>query len=383
VAMTFGGTRQQLTQYQPTDSFFAFQTELVTLELKNSSGALIDAGTGSYYAGGWHNLGDTSSGKITLEMLPGTYSFAMVYQGERNQKSQNIGTNPTVVFQTEAVTIRLKDHSGNPLDGGPASYYTSGWHDLGNTSGGQVTLEMLPGTYSFAMVYQGERNQKSQNVESDPNVVFTTTEVTVALTSSTNDSLTGTASYYASGWHDLGDTSSGSITVEMLPGTYAFAMVYQGERNQKSQDIGADPAVVFQTTLTTIKLVDHTGTTGLSGGSASYYASGWHTAGVTDGSGQVQLEMLPGSYSFAMIYNGSRQQLNGQNVASDIVFTTGQVHDTSGTATTYYAGGWKTFSQNMELLPGTYTFHFTNSAYNGSYGIDAGTVNDIPNPPAA
>ena len=302
VAMTYGGTHQQITQNQPTNSVYGFQTDLVTLQLKNSSDALIDTGTGSYYASGWHSLGNTSGGQITLEMLPGTYSFAMVYNGERNQVSQNISADPTVVFQTDLVTLQLKNSSDALIDTGTGSYYASGWHNLGNTSGGQITLEMLPGTYSFAMVYNGERNQVSQN-------------------------------------------------------------------------ISADPTVVFQTNLVTIKLEDHNGGP-LANGTASYYASGWRSIGDTDGTGRVQLEMLPGTYSFAMTYLGSREQLNGQNVASDVVFQTGQVISDGGTATNYYASGWKPFTSGIELLPGTYTFSF-NDQPNATGIVTAGATTTI------
>ncbi len=376
VAMTIGGTREQLNQYQPTNSFFAFQTEQVTLELKNSSNNLIDTGTGSYYASGWHDLGNTSGGTITLEMLPGTYSFAMVYQGERNQITQDIGTNPIVMFQTVPVTIKLEDHSGNPLNGGPASYYASGWHDLGNTSGGQLSLEMLPGTYSFAMVYQGERNQTSQNIGNDPTVVFRTIPVTVELTSSNNDQLTGTASYYASGWHDLGSTNGGPITVEMLPGTYSFAMVYQGERNQMNQNIGENATVSFHTVPVTVKLETSIGP-GIDGGGVSYYASGWHSVGSTT-SGQFTLEMLPGTYTFGMSINGTSEHKTASvsGPASTVTFQTGMVMS-AGTATSYYASGWKPFTQKIELLPGTYTFAFSNGNH-VSYTVTAGQETNIP-----
>jgi flagellar hook assembly protein FlgD len=299
--MSIGGTRQQVSQNQPINSIYLFKTDLVTIQLKDSTGALIDTGTASYYAGGWHDLGPPHSGQVAVELLPGTYAFAMVYNGQRQQISQAIIANSNVVFQTKLVTLNLEDHNGNLMD-------------------------------------------------------------------------SGTGSYYAGGWHDLGNTNSGQITEEMLPGTYAFAMVYNGERNQLSQDINANQSVVFQTVLATIQLQDHAGNA-LNTGNVSYYAGGWHTIGDTSG-GQIQTEMLPGSYSFAMTYLGSRQQLDGQNVANPIVFQTGQVLSGSGTAKQYYAGGWKNFTQGMELLPGTYAFSFTGHAQT-SYTVTKGTTTTI------
>ena len=121
-----------------------------------------------------------------------------------------------------------------------------------------------------------------------------------------------------------------------------------------------------------------TGTDGM----ASYYASGWHTIGSTDGTGQVHVQMLPGSYSFAMTYLGTREQQNHQTVtgASSIVtFQTGQVsaNFTGKTVTSYYASGWKPFTNGMQMLPGHYTFGFS-SGPNAIETIHAGQVNTIP-----
>ena len=69
------------------------------------------------------------------------------------------------------------------------------------------------------------------------------------------------------------------------------------------------------------------------------------------------MELLPGSYPFAMNYAGARQE-KSQNVGSnpDVVFQTGRVYSLSGAVTEYYASGWQTFAQGMELLPGNYPF---------------------------
>ena len=376
ITVMYGDTSQGLWQNPSTNSLYDFQLVDVTIKLLDHSGNGLDSGTASFYAGGWHNSGTTTGGQIHIEMLPGTYAFAMVYNGERNQISQAITANSIVVFQTKLVTLSLEDHGGNLMDSGSGSYYAGGWHNLGTTTSGQITEEMLPGTYAFAMVYNGERNQFSQDISANQNVLFQTKLATVKLLDHSGGGIAGgVATYYAGGWHAFGTTDvSGQAQQEMLPGAYAFAMVYNGERNQFSQDISANQNVVFQTVLATIKLEDHNGNP-LDTGNVSYYAGGWHTIGDTSG-GQIQTEMLPGSYSFAMTYLGTRQQLNGQDVANPVVFQTGQVQSTSGNATSYYAGGWKPFTQDMELLPGTYAFSFTGHPQT-SYAVTGGTINTI------
>ncbi len=309
VAMTYNGTRQQITQHQPTNSVYAFKTTGVTVELRNSGGTLIDTGGASYYASGWHTVGDTSNGKIVVQMLPGSYSFAMTYNGTRQQLNGQVisGLNDTVTFQTTAVTVELRNSSNALSDTGNASYYAGGWRTIGNTSGGTTTVEMLPGSYSFAMTFNGTRQQLNGQVVSGPSstVTFQTTAVTVELRNSGGALIdTGNASYYAAGWQTIGNTSNGATTVEMLPG----------------------------------------------------------------------------SYSFAMTYLGTRHQLNGQVISGNtdtVTFQTGSVHSLSGTATSYYAGGWRPFTQDMELLPGSYTFDFSDATPNTVIPLSAGVVNNI------
>jgi hypothetical protein len=102
-----------------------------------------------------------------------------------------------------------------------------------------------------------------------------------------------------------------------------------------------------------------------------------HSMGGTSG-GEVSKELLPGRYGFRMTYAFAHED-KSQDIATDstVVFQTGQVHSDSGHYTYYNSGGWHVFTQDMQLLPGTYAFRFKGGTPNRSYRITPGTVTHI------
>jgi len=351
---------------------------LVTVQLQDSTGSPLSGGVVQYYSGGWKTFGTTDiTGQATNQLPPGSYTFSISYGYAQQQKAQNIATDPTVVFQTKKVTVQLKDSSSALMDTGTVQYYSGAWRDIGSTSGGQVSKELLPGNYTFKMGYGYAQQQKAQNIATDPTVVFQTTKVTVQLQDSTGALMdTGTVQYYSGAWRNIGNTSGGQVSKELLPGNYTFSMSYGYAQQQKAQNIATDPTVVFQTTKVTVQLQDSTGAL-MDTGTVQYYAGVWRDIGNTSG-GQVSKELLPGSYTFSMRYRYAQQQ-KAQNITTDptVMFSAGQVHSDSNSCTYYYAGAWRVFTQNMELLPVTYTFQFNDGTQNTSHTIISGTGNHI------
>ena len=98
-----------------------------------------------------------------MEMLPLKYSFAMKYKGGRQQKNHHdVDVNPVVTFQTQIANMYLLDYLNNPISGGIATYYASGWKSVGTTDGnGLASIELLPVSYSFRMSYAGKSNQQN------------------------------------------------------------------------------------------------------------------------------------------------------------------------------------------------------------------------------
>ncbi len=81
--------------------------------------------------------------------------------GGTQYKSQNVASNPLVVFTTMPVTVSLKDSTGAGLGGGVISYAQGTWLSFGTTgSDGLATRELLPGSYKFKLSYAGGSLEK-------------------------------------------------------------------------------------------------------------------------------------------------------------------------------------------------------------------------------
>jgi hypothetical protein len=160
----------------------------------------------------------------------------------------------------------------------------------------------------------------------------------------------------------------------LTSGTYKFQISWAGATQQKSQNVGTNPNVIFQTTLVTVKLVSSANVQ-LNGG-AQYYAGSWKTFG--GGTTTTTMELLPLTYSFQVTYAGASQRIS-QNIGTNpnVIFKTVQVHSDSGKCASYYAGGWRTFTQDMQLLPGKYTFRFNDKTRDISYTLVVGAIKHI------
>ncbi len=379
--MTYGGTSIDKSQNIDTNNTVIFTTVNVTVKLLNSTGEGISDGVATYYASGWKTFGTTNtSGETTKELLPKSYTFKMTYAGTSIDKAQDISTNATVIFTTVNVTVKLLDSNGNGISDGEATYYASGWRPFGTTDeNGETKKELLPKSYTFRMIYGGKSTDHVQDVSTNSTVIFTTSNVTVNLLDNNGKGISdGVVTYYSSGWKDFGITDeTGRAYKEIPPGTYTFRMTYGGASIDKSQNIDTNNTVIFTTVNVTVKLLDSTGE-GISDGVATYYASGWKAFGTTNTSGETTKELLPKSCTFRMIYGGSSND-QVQDISSDpvVVFQTGQVVSVSGNCTHYYASGWKTFIQNMELLPGSYLFRFNDGTPDTYFTVNASEINYI------
>jgi hypothetical protein len=127
---------------------------------------------------------------------------------------------------------------------------------------------------------------------------------------------------------------------------------------------------------------------GLSGGVVKYYSDGWKSFGTTGSDGTVSMTLPPGTYIFEITYAGGSQQKT-QNIATNpnLIFQTVKVHSDSDkcikyiqvtmTPSRYPGNGWQTYTQDMELLPGTYMFRFSDKTKDTSYTLVVGALKHI------
>jgi len=183
--VTYLGGYNQKEQDVSADPNVVFRTVPVSLRLDSSLRRPLE-GEASYYAGGWKPFGDGTT-NCSMEMLPAKYTFAVKYLGATVQKEQTVSGNCTVSFKTKLVTVCMyvpitfcgKEIGNLPVvvpSRGEASFYAGKWTGMNSQSIVPAVRELLPTTYSFAVTYGGQRQQKAQDVGKDPVVWFATTQ---------------------------------------------------------------------------------------------------------------------------------------------------------------------------------------------------------------
>jgi len=316
--MTYGYASNDKSQDIGSNPTVLFQTVPVQVELRDSQNHLMDEGIVKYYSGGWRDFGVTSEGVVSKELLPNFYNFRMTYGFASNDKSQDVAANSTIVFQTISAQVELRDSQNQLMDEGTVKYYSGGWRDFGTTTNGIASKELLPNSYNFRMTYGYASNDKSQDISTNPTVIFQTVNAQVELRDSQNQPIDeGTVKYYAGGWRELGVTSGGVTSRELLPNSYNFRMTYRFASNDKTQDISENPTVSFQTVQVTVNVKDGQEQS-VDGAVIKYYSGGWRDFGIT-ANGMVQKELLAMTYKFRMLYQSSTQDKDQDISATPMV----------------------------------------------------------------
>jgi hypothetical protein len=443
---TYKETVAAVVQNIAVDPTVEFQTSLITVEVKSSTGAPMSGASVSYRPTTvtWPFGATGPDGTVSKELFPGNYAFyATVYYSQSATIVQDVVANPLVTFVTSAITAQVTTCAGAPISGASVTYRPpSGvaW-PIGSTgAGGTVTKELFPGNYGFYATYQNTKSAEiSQDVAVDPVVQFKTTKVT--LTFSGSILYKGTASspiwpftkpsmelfagpnvfrFGGSGGQDVsldvtgcefsramlqlvdasnlgvaGGTAtpaSGGSWLPPLPGqtdskgflfcdldptayTKIKMSVNQSAQEKSKAQLHADN-YTWKTATATIN-VKHWDGTGFAGVVIDQGGGHWvNGIATTDASGVAKVPMFPGSGTFRANWNNTAQT-KSMPFPGTLVFQTGKIHSDSGNCTLWNGAGWISFVQDMEVLPATYTFRFSDGTPQTSYPISAGIENHI------
>jgi hypothetical protein len=150
--MTYANANIDTQQNIGNNPNVVFQTVNTSVQLKNSQGTPIDTGTVQYYAGAWRSFGTTANGIANKELLPISYKFRMTYDYVSEDTTQNISISNTVNFSTVLCTISVKDSLGHAVNNADTKYYAGAWREIGLTSGGLATKELLPVSLQFRVI---------------------------------------------------------------------------------------------------------------------------------------------------------------------------------------------------------------------------------------
>jgi hypothetical protein len=244
--MTYAFSSNDKQQDVSTNNTVTFSTVNAIVQLRNSQGVLIDQGTVQYYSGAWRDFGTTANGIAAKELLPNNYTFKITYAFASNDKQQNIGTNATVLFKTVNAIVQLLNSQGNPIDQGAVQYYSGAWRNLGTTTNGVASKELLPNSYSFRMTYEFVTNDKTQDILTNSTVSFSTVLCTVRVKDAQNQLVNNAqASYYSGAWRVIGKTVNGEVTKELLPTNLSFRVKYNTTQKDKTQNLSTNNVVEF------------------------------------------------------------------------------------------------------------------------------------------
>jgi hypothetical protein len=228
--ITYANGRQTLSRNIVTNPTITFQTKLVTVELNDSTDSPIASLSNVTYRGvEWKTLGTLSSGSVSLELLPASYSFRVAHLGATAEKSQNIKTDVNIEFKTKNVTVELRNSSGELIKDATARYefHSGAWNDLGVTDQGEMSVELLPKTYRFRVEHKSAKKEQSKNTQFTSTITFKTMNIDTELRNSESNLIAddnGSVKFYSGGWNEIGETSDGTASIELFPNFYNFRM---------------------------------------------------------------------------------------------------------------------------------------------------------------
>ena len=361
-----GGTQESPSQNLAVNPVFNFQTSEITIKLLNSAASLADGGVVAINDGGWPVIGTTGDdgpGLIKHEhFLPYTRTFRMSFNYGTEFKTQDVGADPVVVFQTGLVNLWFT---------GTTQHGVGGWPSYVKPT------EMLPIAHRFA--FSGPEYPRVE-------LLLTPTagavmEKTIGYVRVKNSAGAGVAGINGKWWDYginvypvFGPTDSSGIALIAMDGKHVKTAVQISSRGASSSYGFPNPATGnsfydFQLVNVTVRLIDNTDAVIASATPTVYshpYGGAEFVLGTMSG-GVVSMDLMPGvnhyfeikSYGFNGSQGGVNMTIPAAPTAVDI--QTGKVVDDGFGCDVYqqYGGPLQTFSDGVQLLPGTFFFKDT------------------------
>ncbi|MBF8295284.1 MAG: hypothetical protein HW389_1829, partial [Bacteroidetes bacterium] len=166
-----------------------------------------------------------------------------------------------------------------------------------------------------------------------------------------------------------------------------FRMTHEIATNDEQQNIGNNPAVVFQTANAIVQFRNSQGAP-IDTGRVQYYFSTWKDLGVTS-NGMAAKELLPANYTFRMTHESvSNDKVQNISTNSTVSFSTvlctvsvrnAQSQPVNNAMISYYSTAWKQIGLtengqvSKELLPANLTFRMTLGAVSQDKAQNIGT----------
>ena len=175
--LTYLGATQEK---QTSSATVTYQTQLVTVELRDSGNNLIKpnnativwqpGSAGSYVQFGTNNDALQANGCTSMEVLPLSNRYHLTYLGATQEKQTS---SATVTYQTQLVTVELRD-SGNNLikpnnativwqPGSAGSYVQFGTNNDALQANGCTSMEVLPLSNRYRMTYVTTKEKQSSS----------------------------------------------------------------------------------------------------------------------------------------------------------------------------------------------------------------------------
>ncbi|MFN3215431.1 MAG: hypothetical protein ACE367_02935 [Acidimicrobiales bacterium] len=334
-----------------------FETTEVVVEVVSSSGEPVEGARVQWHGAVWREAGATGvDGTARFETWDQAIPVQVWLNGRVHRIDQNVGVDPTMVFETTEVVVEVVSSSGEPVAGAQVQWHGGVWREAGRSDAdGTARFETWAQTIPVQVVLDGRTKRIDQNVRWDPRIVFETTEWSSRWSGVTGAPVDGAqVQWHSAIWREAGRTGvDGTARFETWDQTIPVQVWLNGRVHRIDQNVGVDPTVVFETTEVVVEVTSSTGEP-IEGAVVEWHGGVWRRVGGTGADGTVRFETWAQTIPVQVTLN-ARIQRKDQNIARTPVFAFETVplpDEFVEDTVQYHNGQWRIFRADEEFLPG-------------------------------